>query len=69
MHSIPCRERRNRGRRNGLIGPTSVLNDDDMATCVVLRIFVTRKVLGALLEVSRDSTRPKKVIAEQYNNF
>ena len=30
---------------------------------------MTRKVAGSLSEVSRDSTKPTKMIAEQENNF
>ena len=52
-----------------LIGFTSVLNDDNVAACDFLGISMTRKVLGSLSEVSRDSTKPMKMIAEQENNF
>ena len=30
---------------------------------------MTRKVLGSLLEISRDSTKTTKMIAEQEDNF
>ena len=30
---------------------------------------MTRKMLGSLLELSRESTKPMKMIAEQENNF
>ena len=33
---------------NGLIGCTSMLNDDGMAACGFLRMFMTRKVVGSL---------------------
>ena len=36
---------------------------------LALGMFITRKVLGKLAEVSRDSTKPTKMIAEQENNF
>ena len=52
-----------------LIGHTSVLNDDSLAACGFLGIFITRKVLGSVSDVSRDSTKPTKMIAEQENNF
>ena len=66
MHNKECR--RGRGH-DSLIVHTSVLNDDDIAACGLLGIFMTRKVLGSLAEVSPDSTKPKKMIAEQENNF
>ena len=34
-----------------------------------LEIFMTRKVLGSLSEVSHDSAKPMKMIAKQENNF
>ena len=37
------RERRRRGRQNGLIGRSSMLNDHDMAAYRFLKIFMTRK--------------------------
>ena len=47
-----------------------------MAACGFLGIFMIQKVLGSLSEVSRDSTKvsrdltkPTKMIAEQENNF
>ena len=46
-----------------------MLNDDGMAACGFLRMFMTRKVVGSLWEVSRDSTKQMKMIAEQQNNF
>ena len=46
-----------------------MLNDDGMAACNFLGIFITRKVLGSLSEVSRDSTTLTKTIAEQENDF
>ena len=51
------------------IGRISMLNDDCMATCGFLGIFMIRKVLGSLSEVLHDSTKPKETIAEQENNF
>ena len=61
------RERRRCGRRNGLIARSSVLNDDGVAACGVLRIFMARKAVFSLSAVSRDSAKPTKVIAEQEN--
>ena len=46
-----------------------LLNNDGMAACGFLGIFMTRKVQGLFLEVSSDSTKPKKMITEQENNF
>ena len=46
-----------------------MLNDDAIAVYGFLEIFITRKVLGSLSEVSRDSTKPTKMIAKQENNF
>ena len=46
-----------------------MLNDEGMAACGFLGIFMTWKVVGSLSEVSRDSTKPTKMIAEQENNF
>ena len=43
-----------------LIGRTSMLYDDDG---MAAQDFLTRKVLGSLSEVSRDSTKPTKMIA------
>ena len=63
------RKRRRYRRQNGLIGCTSMLNDDGMAACCFLGIFMTQKVPGSLSEVSRDSTKPTEMIAEQDNNF
>ena len=57
------------GRRNGPIGRTSVLNDDGMAACGISGIFMARKVLASLSEVSRNSTKPMKMIIEKKNNF
>ena len=39
------RERRKRGRRKGLIGHTSMLNDDGMVACSFIGIFMTLKLL------------------------
>ena len=61
--------RRRCGKRNGLIGRVSFLNDDGIAACGFLGIFMIRKVLGSLQEVSRDSTKPTKMITEQENKF
>ena len=47
------------------IGHISVLNNDGMAACGFLGILMTRKVLGSLSEVSSDSTKLTKMIAEQ----
>ena len=63
------RERQWRGRRNGLIGCTLLLSDDSIAAGGVLGIFMTRKVLGSLSDVSRDTAIPTKIIAEQENIF
>ena len=52
-----------------LSGSTSMLNDDGMAACGFFEIFMTRKVQGSLSEVSRESTKPMKMTAEQENNF
>ena len=46
-----------------------MLNDDSMATCGFLGIFMTRKVLGSLSEVSRDASKLMKMIADEENNF
>ena len=69
MVSNKSRERQTQGRQNGIIDRTSVLNDDSMAVCGFLGIFMARKVLGSLSEASFDSTRPTKMIAEQENDF
>ena len=53
----------------GKIGHTSMLNDECMSACGFLGIFMTQKVLGSLSEVSRDSTKPTKIIPEQEKNF
>ena len=66
---VNSKERRRRVRQNGVINHISGLNGDSMAACGFLGIFTTRKVLDSLSEVSRDSTKPKKMIAEQENNF
>ena len=55
-------------RRNGIIGRASVMKDDGMAACGFLGVFMTQKVLGLLSEVSRDSTQPTRMIAEQEND-
>ena len=55
-------------KQNGLTGHTSVLNDDGMAICGFFGIFMTQKVLGILSEVSRNSSKPTKIITEQENN-
>ena len=62
------REPRRRGRRNGLICHTSMSNDDGMPTCGFIGIFMTRKVLGSLSEVSSDSIKSMKMITKQENN-
>ena len=46
-----------------------MLNDDGMAAYGFLGIFMTRNMLGSLSEVSRDSTKPTKMIKEQENNI
>ena len=51
------------------IGRTSVLNDECTAAYSFLGIIMTQKVLGSISEVSRDSTKPTNMIAEQKNNF
>ena len=40
-----------------------------MVACGIPGIFMKREVLGSLLKVSRDSTKPTKIVAEQENNF
>ena len=45
------------------------MNDDGMAACGFLGILMTQKVLGLFWGVSRYSTKPPKMIAEQENNF
>ena len=40
-----------------------------MGGCGFLAIFMTQKVLGSLSEVSRGSTKPTNMIAEQEHNF
>ena len=47
---------------------TSMLNDHGVAAYGFLGVFMTMKVLGSFSEVSRDSTKPTKMIAEQENN-
>ena len=43
-----------------------MLDDEGMAPCGFLEIFMTRKVLGSLSEISRESTtKATKIIAEQ----
>ena len=54
----------NPSRRTGLIGLISILNDDGMAACGFLGILMTGKMLDSR-EVSRCSTKPTKLIAEQ----
>ena len=63
-HFEKHREHRSRRRRNGLIGRTSILNDDSMAACGILAIFMTRNKLDSLSEVSCDSNKPKKMTTE-----
>ena len=46
-----------------------MLNDDGMAAFGLLGIFLTQKVPGSLSVVSRDSSEPTKMIAEQESNF
>ena len=48
---------------------SSILNDDGIDACGLLGLFMTRKVAGSLSEVSRDPTKPVKMIAEQENSF
>ena len=43
---------------NRLVCLTSIVNDDAMAACGLLGIFMTQKVPGSLSEVSRNSTKP-----------
>ena len=57
------------GEMGWLIDRTSMLNDDDMAAYGFLGIFMTRKLLDSLSEVSLYSTKPTKMIAEQKNSF
>ena len=52
-----------------LSGRTSFLNDDGMAVCGILVIFITQKLIGSFLEVSHDSSKPTKVIIEQESKF
>ena len=40
-----------------------------MAACDVLKIFMTQKVIDSPSEVSGDSTKPTKMIAEQKSIF
>ena len=47
---------------------TSIQSDYGMAACGFLGIFITRKMLGSLSEVSHDSNKPTKMITEQENN-
>ena len=54
---------------SGIICPTLMLNDEGMAACGFLGIFITPKVLNSLSEVSSDSTKRMRMIAEQENNF
>ena len=68
MHT-ESQKRRRHGRLNGLIGRTSVLNDDGMAAFGVLGIFMASKVIDSLSKDSRDLTKPTKMIADQENNF
>ena len=49
--------------------PHSVFNDDGMAVCGFLGIFMTLKVLGSLSKFSDGSIKPMKMISEQENNF
>ena len=63
------RKRVRRRKRNRLIGRTSTLNDNGMAACGFLGIYIPQNVLGSLPRVSRDSAKPTKMIAEQENNF
>ena len=49
--------------------PYFKLNDDGMAACGFLGIFMTPKVPGSLSEVSHDSIKPSKIIAEEESNF
>ena len=53
-------------RRKRPIGFASILNDDGMVACGFLG---HENVLGSLSEVSRDSVKSTKRIAEQENNF
>ena len=46
------------GEMDGLICCTSMLNNDGIAACGILGMFMTLKVLSSLSEVSRDSTKP-----------
>ena len=69
VFTLCTRESRRCERRNGLIGRPSMLNNDSMASCGVLGIFMRRILQGLLPEVSRDSTKPTKMITEQENNF
>ena len=39
-----------------------MLNDDSMAACRFLGIFMTRKVLGSLSEFSRESIKPTQMM-------
>ena len=63
------RDRRRDGMQNGLMSRASVLNDDSMASCGFLGIFMTRKALGSLSEASLDAAKRRKMIAEPENDF
>ena len=67
--SVKTRERLRHRRRNKLVCLTTILKNNVMAACGSLGIFMTRKVLGSLLKVSRDSTKSRKIKAEQKSNF
>ena len=60
------RECRRCERRNGLIGQTSVLYDDDcMAVCGCFGIH-DKKSAGFTSEVSRNSNKPTNTFGEDY---
>ena len=56
-------------RERALKAQDSILSDNGIAACRVLGIFMTRKMIASLFEVSRGSTKPIKMIKEQENNF
>ena len=62
-------ERHKRGRQNGPFCLTSNLNHDGLAANGFSGIFMPRRLLASLSEVSFNSTKPTKMIAELENSF
>ena len=52
LQYLDIRERRRRRRRKEIICLTSNLNDEGMAACGLLGIFITPELLGSLSKVS-----------------